>query len=206
MFVKICGLREATDVAAAVEEGVSAVGFVLTASPRQISPERARDLMRGVPEDVLGVAVFRGESLTEIRDMAGAAGVTAVQLHEPYSDEAFKILRDLPVQTIRAAVHSSDIDLCCGSKGEDLLLVDSAEAGSGKAWSWDELGRNRPSGKWILAGGLHAENIAHAIESTSPWGVDVSSGVEVRRGVKDPARIREFIRTVRGVEVSIKST
>ncbi|MER5865547.1 phosphoribosylanthranilate isomerase [Kitasatospora sp. NPDC002040] len=194
MFVKICGLSTAPDVAAAVAAGADAIGFVLTPSPRRIEPEQARLLAEQVPAGVLTVAVFTDEAPEVVRQAATAAGVGAVQLHGDHPPAAFAALRDLGLKLVRATSAAAAAGAACGDFGEDLLILDSPVPGSGEAWDWAELGANPPSGSWMLAGGLNPANVAAAVAAARPWGVDVSSGVEVRRGVKDPALIEEFVR------------
>ncbi|MFD9125802.1 phosphoribosylanthranilate isomerase [Kitasatospora sp. NPDC059571] len=194
MFVKICGLSTAPDVAAAVAAGADAVGFVLTESPRQIAPEAVRELVAGVPAGVLTVAVFRDEPTEEVRRAALASGVGAVQLHGHHPAAAFAALTDLGLTLVRATTAASAAGAAVGDFGEELLILDSPSPGSGEPWNWSDLGASRPSGSWMLAGGLNPENVAEAVAQARPWGVDVSSGVEVRRGVKSPELIAEFVR------------
>ncbi len=193
MFVKICGLSTAEDVAAAVAAGADAVGFVLTESPRRVDPALVRELVAAVPEEVLTVAVFREEPAEHVRAAVRAAGVRAVQLHGNNPASAFAELSDLALPLIRATSAATAAGADCGDFGEDLLLLDAPVPGAGEAWDWTELGARPPAGKWLLAGGLNAANVGEAVAVANPWGVDVSSGVEVRRGVKDPALITEFV-------------
>lgn len=194
VFVKICGLREPDHVAAAVEAGADAVGFVLTASPRRITPERAAALAAPVPPHVLTVGVFMGETPAQIRRSAEISGVRAIQLHGRHPRSDFAALDDLGRTLIRAV--PADADLRCGAYGEELLLVDAPKPGAGQPWDWTAV-RDRPSGHWLLAGGLSPGNVAQAISAARPWGVDVSSGVEVSKGVKDPDLIRAFLTAAR---------
>jgi phosphoribosylanthranilate isomerase len=197
VFVKICGLRTARDIAAAVGAGADAVGFVLTDSPRQVAPSVVRGLVEEVPEGVLTVAVFTDEPLERVRRDALAAGVGSVQLHGGHPPAAFAQLRDLGLNLVRATAASRAQGASCGDFGEDLLILDSPKPGSGEPWDWAALGAAPPSGNWMLAGGLAPGNVAEAIGAARPWGVDVSSGVELRRGVKDPALIAEFVRSAK---------
>ncbi|MGV9327436.1 phosphoribosylanthranilate isomerase [Streptosporangium sandarakinum] len=194
MYVKICGLREPGHVTAAVEAGADAVGFVLTRSPRRITPALARELAAAVPPHVLTVAVFAGETPDEVRAAALEAGVRAVQLHGDHPREDFAALRDLGLTLVRAGSASADPH--CGAFGEDLLIVDAPRPGSGEPWDWAAV-RGRPTGRWMLAGGLDPANVAEAIDAARPWGVDVSSGVETAPGVKDAGLIREFVAAAR---------
>ncbi|TYB70915.1 phosphoribosylanthranilate isomerase [Nonomuraea sp. PA05] len=195
MYVKICGLREPGHVATAVEAGADAIGFVMTRSPRRVTPERAAELAALVPEHVLTVGVFRGEDPETVRAAALASGVRAVQLHGTHPHGDFTALKDLGVTLIRAV--DAQADLRCGAYDEDLLLVDAPHAGSGQPWDWAAV-RGKATGRWLLAGGLAPGNVREAIEAAGPWGVDVSSGLESEPGVKDPRLIEEFLRSVRG--------
>ena len=196
MFVKICGLREAEHVATAVAAGADAVGFVLTPSPRRITPDRAAELAAEVPEEVLTVGVFAGQPVEEVRRLAEDSGVRAIQLHGAYPAEAFAALADRPGTLIRAVGADTTQPLDTGAFGEDLLLVDAPRPGSGEPWDPAGLPA-RPSGRWMLAGGLYPDTVAGAIGAARPWGVDVSSGVEISRGVKDSAAIRRFVAAAR---------
>ncbi|MEV4162090.1 phosphoribosylanthranilate isomerase [Nonomuraea dietziae] len=194
MFVKICGLSEPEHVEAAVEAGADAIGLVMTASPRRVTPSRAAELAALAPPHVLTVGVFMGEPVEEVRQAAQAAGVGAVQLHGRHPHADFTALKDLGLTLVRAV--AADADLRTGAFDEDLLIVDAPRAGAGEPWDWTAV-RGRPSGNWLLAGGLDPGNVRQAIEAARPWGVDVSSGVEVARGVKDSALIRSFLRAAR---------
>lgn len=191
MFVKVCGLSTESDVAEAVASGADAVGFVLTDSPRRISPEQAGRLAETAGA-ALTVAVFRGESMSSIIETARMTGLQAVQPHGRYPSAELRRAREAGLTVIRAASINGDDPLTCAAHGEDLLLIDSAVPGSGLPWDWSGE-RARPSGRWLLAGGLRADNIAEAVAVLRPWGLDVSSGVERHRGVKDPRLITEFV-------------
>ncbi|MEV4599219.1 phosphoribosylanthranilate isomerase [Amycolatopsis sp. NPDC049253] len=195
MFVKICGLKTAADVTCAVEAGADAVGFVLCESPRQVTRAEAARLVAGVPGEVLTVGVFKGVAVAQVREAVAKTGIRAVQLHgSGYSQADFAALRDLPVRLIRATSLRSEEVPAVGEYGEDLLLLDSPSAGSGETWDWSA---ETPDGDWLLAGGLTPDNVAEAVATVRPWGVDVSSGVESARGVKDQALIRAFLAAAR---------
>ncbi|GAA1601602.1 phosphoribosylanthranilate isomerase [Catellatospora bangladeshensis] len=196
MFVKICGLSTPDTVATAVGAGADALGFVLTRSPRQVTPETARRLAAAVPPHVLTVGVVAGIGVAEARELVQAAGLRALQLHGAYSRADFAAVADLGLTLIRAVSYEAP-DLRVGAYGEDLLLVDATDPGSGGAWDYATL-RGRDLGKdWLLAGGLAVDTVAEAIRQSAAPGVDVSSGVESSRGVKDSALIREFIAAAR---------
>ena len=193
-FVKICGLRTAADVDAAVDAGADAVGFLFAPSPRQIDPETARELVK-LAGDVLTVGVFKGMPATEVRAIATAAGVTAVQLHGDYPKDTFTEVADPAWRLIRAVPYSAP-DLRVGAYGEDILLVDAPKGGSGESWDYQSV--KGLSGQWLLAGGLTPETVADARQAAGAWGVDVSSGVESSRGVKDAALITRFVAAAKG--------
>ncbi|SHF58893.1 phosphoribosylanthranilate isomerase [Streptoalloteichus hindustanus] len=197
MYVKLCGLRTDADVAAAIEAGASAVGFVFGESVRQVDLDTARRLVARTPPHVLAVGVFGGVPVDQVRRLATASGVGAVQLHGDYPRAAFDDLADLPATLIRATALTPETDVRVGAYGEEMLLLDSPVAGSGHQWDLDRLDGARPEGRWLLAGGLSPRNVGAAVERARPWGVDVSSGIESRRGVKDHGLMREFVAAAR---------
>lgn len=195
-FIKICGLKTEADVDAAVAAGADAVGFVFApGSPRTIDAGTARRLVERVPEKVLTVGVFRKQSVDEVRRFAEESGVRGVQLHGEEGPEFFEALRAEGRTLLRATAKPV---ARCGEYGEDLLLLDAPDPGSGKPWNWGSADFVAPAGQWLLAGGLSPSNVREALAATGAWGVDVSSGVEVERGVKSPGLIRAFIAAARG--------
>ncbi|WP_406183435.1 phosphoribosylanthranilate isomerase [Streptomyces sp. NBC_01006] len=196
LFVKICGLKTGADVDVAVAAGADAVGFVFAAgSPRTIGAAEARELAARVPDSVLTVGVFRGQPVDEVRRLAEESGVRGVQLHGDEGPEYYEALRAEGRTLLRATAEHVKR---CGEYGEDLLLLDAPDPGSGKPWNWGSEEFAAPEGRWLLAGGLTPGNVREAVATTGAWGVDVSSGVERERGVKDPALIRAFIEAARG--------
>lgn len=194
-FVKICGLTTAAQVTAAVTAGADAIGFNFFAdSPRRIDPETARELGE-LAKNVLTVGLFLGAPADEVRTVAEIAGVRAVQLHGDYPKDTFTEVADPAWQLIRAVPYSAP-DLRVGAYGEDYLIVDAPRAGSGESWDYAQVAGL--SGQWLLAGGLTPDNVADAQRLTGAWGVDVASGVEVSRGVKDPDLITRFVAAAKG--------
>ncbi|WP_329381406.1 phosphoribosylanthranilate isomerase [Streptomyces sp. NBC_01351] len=196
VFIKICGLRTAQDVEVAVAAGADAVGFVFApGSPRTVDAATARALAALVPDGVLTVGVFRRQSVEDVRRFTEESGVRGVQLHGEEGPEDFAALRAEGRTLLRATAEHVKR---CGEYGEDLLLLDAPDPGSGKPWNWGSGDFTAPEGRWLLAGGLTPANVREAIEVTGAWGVDVSSGVERERGVKSPELIRAFVEAVRG--------
>ncbi|MET4927095.1 phosphoribosylanthranilate isomerase [Streptomyces sp. PSRA5] len=198
LYAKVCGLRKPAEVEAAVAGGASAVGFILTTSPRRLSAAEAHPLAALVPPGVAKVAVFRGEPLEEVRRAAAEAGADTVQLHGGEPPEAFAALRADGFRLIRATSPRSGDPLSAGAYGEDVLIIDSPRPGSGERWSPESL-PERPAGSWVLSGGLSPDNVVDAVTALRPWGVDVSSGVEGSRGVKDVRLIERFLAAVRAM-------
>lgn len=194
-FIKMCGLRNEATVDHAVGLGVDAVGFVLAESPRRVTPEQAAALRTRVPAGVLAVGVYVRMPLDEIVATASAAGLDHVQVHDLRSADDVRVLHDAGLTVIRA-VNSGGADAVNADFGADLLLVDGAVAGAGVTWDWQDRSA-LPTGRWILAGGLTPENVARAVTTSGAWGVDVSSGIESSRGVKDPELMTAFAAAVR---------
>lgn len=231
VWVKVCGLRRDEDVAAAVQAGADAVGLILTErSPRAVPPDRAaalaqlaRDEAAAAGRRVLVVGVFSGEPADVILARAGRSGVDAVQLHGGEGEEVRRRLEAAGLRrTIRVLWPSAmppgegegapaDLMMPWPSRGPWAVLLDSrtpARAGGtgqrldpelAAAWSARLAARGV---RVILAGGLRPDNVAGALAAVRPWGVDVSSGVEVpgQPGVKDPGAIRAFVEAVRAWE------
>ncbi|MCY0916915.1 MULTISPECIES: phosphoribosylanthranilate isomerase [unclassified Streptomyces] len=196
VFIKICGLRTARDVDTAVEAGADAIGFVFApGSPRTVDAAGARELAARVPAGVLTVGVFRGQSVEEVRRLTRESGVRSVQLHGDEGPEYYEELRAQGRTLIRATAAAV---AAAGEYGEDLLLIDAPDPGSGKPWNWASAEFTAPEGRWLLAGGLTPGTVREALRTTGAWGVDVSSGVERERGVKSPELIRAFIEAARG--------
>ena len=197
MFVKICGITNEDDALFAVAMGADAVGFVFAPSPRQIAPQKAYDITRRLPPEVLTVGVFRDEHPSRVIEIANRSGVKAVQLHG----------RETPEQTIEVAQSVRYVIKAFGSDspdlgradqyGTDLVLVDAPSPGSGKLFDWGIVADVPDGVRLILAGGLDPDNVADAIAAVEPWGVDVSSGVEAAPGRKDPMLVRRFVTNAR---------
>ncbi|WP_411374561.1 phosphoribosylanthranilate isomerase [Arthrobacter sp. MPF02] len=194
MFVKVCGLSTPESVREAVESGADAVGFVLTASPRVVSPSQVSALLADVPERVSPIGVFRHEPVADAVAIARAAGLQWIQLHGARTREDIATVHDAGMKVIRAVTMDAtrqEIE----DWGEDLLLIDAAVPGSGETWDYAAMAEvpELQGRRWLLAGGLNPANVADASLKANAWGVDVSSGVEASRGVKDLAKIRDFV-------------
>ncbi len=191
MFVKICGVTDEAGVAAASR--ADAVGFVFAPSPRRISPARAAELAALLPDDVLRVAVFAEVSQHELDAACAAFRPDLVQ-----TDSSGLTLPDgvglLPVLHDGDGLLSELAALAVNAPNARVVLEGAAVGGQGvRADASRAAQASSLPLRIILAGGLSPANVATIIASTDPWGVDVSSGVESSRGVKDPDKIHQFI-------------
>lgn len=198
--VKVCGITRAEDARLAADLGVDAVGFVFwPGSPRALSVERAAGLARLLPPLVTVVGVFVNQPIDEIRRVAEAVGLGAVQLH---GDEPADVWTSVPCRCIKAVAVGEGFNpafLADWPVGV-MPLLDAVDAqrrgGTGRAVDWraaSAASRVRPV---LLAGGLTPGNVAAAIRQVQPYGVDVSSGVETEPGIKDASRLRAFVDAV----------
>ncbi len=201
MYVKICGLQTVLTVAAAVDAGADALGFVFApGSPRTIDAERAAELVRAVPGTIETVGVFRNQPIDEVVDTARRAAVTTVQLHGGESLADMARLHREGFQTLRAFSANAYNALTASARqawDAERLLLDAVEPGAGATFDAALLSNGAPHGFWLLAGGLKPGNVAELVASLKPTGVDVSSGVESSRGVKDVGLIRHFVLAAR---------
>ncbi|KQO61412.1 phosphoribosylanthranilate isomerase [Curtobacterium sp. Leaf261] len=202
LWIKICGLSTPETVDAAVDAGADAVGFVFAAgSPRTVTADLAKELVERVPDGVDAVGVFRDQEIDEIVGIASAVGLTTLQLHGGEAASDFARARDAGFFTIRAIAaeeYLAETPEQRAAYDHDLLLLDAAVPGSGRTVDPAALAGHVDEA-WILAGGLTPANVRDVVARLDPDGVDVSSGVESSRGVKDPARIRAFVEAVRSV-------
>lgn len=206
--VKICGITRPEDAALAVELGASALGFnFFPASPRHITPERARQIIRAVPPPVMTVGVFADEtSVDHVLTVARESGVNAIQVHECRLDEVSGSVAGVdgfrwPYPLIRAVtVDDSFEPASLQSLEAGAFLLDAfhptLKGGTGRTMDWSKAREATRYGRVILAGGLTPENVAEAIRQVRPFAVDVASGVEASPGVKDPSKLRAFFAAV----------
>ena len=200
--VKICGLTRDEDVNAAVTAGADVLGFVFTESPRRISINTAIRLSGYVPAGVLRVGLFLDQNRSEIDQVLDSVPLDILQFHGRETQQQCSVF-NLPWLKAVAMDNAGSAKLAeTEYPGALGLLLDSHTAGkrggSGKVFDWS---LSAPLSKPVwLAGGLNTENVARAIRTVRPFAVDVSSGVESAPGIKDSARINDFIKAVREVE------
>ncbi len=192
-MVKVCGLTCVEDALAAAECGADALGFIFAESPRRVSPDRARRICRSLPSGVLRVGVFADADPEEVATVRALCGLDIVQLH---GSEGPEYVRRLGGRVIRALTDG------CGNEparlpADVILLSDAPKGGGAPGGSREDrwmraaaLARKR---RLLLAGGLDEWNVAEAVKTVRPYGVDVCSGVETSPGRKDHARTRRFV-------------
>jgi phosphoribosylanthranilate isomerase len=193
LFVKICGITSEADALLAVGMGASAVGFIFAPSPRQMAPAAVADIVKRLPFETVTVGVFRDEAPRRVVEIAGQAGLRAVQLHGFESVDDTRWVADRVNWTIKAFPAGHRNIERFPEYGAQTLLVDGASPGSGELFDWRLAEGVVDPGRLMVSGGLHPDNVAAAVAHLHPWGVDVASGVESSPGVKDPGRVRDFV-------------
>lgn len=206
--IKICGIRDDENALWAAESGADALGFVFApSSPRYIAPEDAWEIASYLPPFVTKVGLFVDPSPEEFMrakevcpfdygQLHGSEGVDTVAACGPWIIKAIRFDPDLIEGALRRWSEVDEVD---------ALLIDGSAGGEGVALDWATLARVQgvSAHPIILAGGLTPQNVGEAIRIVRPWAVDVSSGVERERGIKDPALIEAFCDAVREADATL---
>jgi phosphoribosylanthranilate isomerase len=220
LWIKICGNTSLEDTRLAVEAGADAVGFVFAPSPRRVTVSQVASILAHLAAPVEKIGVFVNAPLDEIYSAVRVCGLTGVQLHSDAGTELPAKLRDRlgPELRIFRVVHFHPVEaklmkkeLALHAKNPHVaaVLVDmrsaTAPGGTGVTFDWARardtaLGERRKF-KLIVAGGLNPSNVAEAIATLRPWGVDVASGVEAAPGRKDPGKLRDFVARARSAPI-----
>lgn len=202
--IKICGITRPADARAAAEAGADAIGLVFyPPSPRYLSAERAVEIRDALPPFVQTVALFVDPDAAQVAQVLGRVRPAMLQFH---GDESPAFCAQFGVPYVKACRVRAGVDLLeylRAFSGAAAWLLDSfveEYGGVGERFDWSLVParRDRPL---ILSGGLARDNVAEAIRRVRPWGVDVSSGVESAKGIKDAAKIAAFIAEVRHADV-----
>lgn len=229
MWIKICANTSLEDARLAAEAGADAVGFVFAESPRRVTGEQAAKIGPALPPDPTQVGVFLEHAFDEIVATVRHTGLHGIQLHGAFDPWIIGRLRQEfgPGQFLVQTVHWRVDEEASASETRlmeeyaavsrqglvDAVLLDAktakAAGGTGRKLPWKRLREvlsTEPRGlRIILAGGLTPENVAEAIGTLRPWGVDVASGVEERPGKKDAVRVDAFIRNARNAFAAIEN-
>lgn len=219
MFIKICANTTLEDALLAAELGADAVGFVFAKSKRQVTAEQVAAITSHLPEIVSKVGVFTSTDADEILRAASVAGLTAVQLHSTFDPELVNAIKagsagmlrviqvvDVTEETTADELRAS-LTAALNHSYVAAALIDASHGGSsggtGKRFDWERTAQvvrqieAKPHWMVLVAGGLNPENVAQAIATFAPSGVDVASGVEAFPGKKDPAKLKAFIEAAR---------
>ncbi len=208
--IKVCGFTREAAVAAAVEAGVDALGFVLYAkSPRAVTVARAAELARALPPFVTPVLLFVNATAAEVAEARAALPQALLQFH---GDEAGADCRAAAghhpwIRAARMAPGVDLLDFATRHQGAQALLLDThveAYGGSGKVFDWSLIPPSVPL-PVVLSGGLSPANVTDGVLRVRPWAVDVSSGVEQAKGVKDAGLMRRFCQAVRAADAELQA-
>jgi phosphoribosylanthranilate isomerase len=197
--IKICGITNIDDARTAAELGADALGFIFAASPRKVTAEQARKIIRDLPPFVTAVGVFAGQTTAEVNEISAHAGLAAVQLHGSEPADHAAAINCAVIRRIAVAEGDTAADIQARADGfpAAAYLLDPG-CGSGLTFDWQKARGFR--GNLILAGGLDPENIAYAVRLVRPYGVDACSGLESKPGRKDRDKIKKFIEEARSCE------
>lgn len=198
ILIKICGLTSPEAVAAALEAGANAVGFVFAESVRRISVPTAVELAREIPANVVKVAVMRHPSQQEVDRVIERLQPEFLQTDAEDFDRISLNGPCRPLPVFRSGRGYGD-------KLPSLLLFEGPISGSGQVADWSQARTLAARSRVVLAGGLRPDNVGDALAAVRPYGVDVSSGVETSPGVKSASLIREFVDAVRAAERKMDS-
>lgn len=201
--VKICGITRLEDALTAIEAGADALGFVFyDRSPRAISVEQAAKIISQLPPFVTTTGLFVNAAEADVAEVIGKAKIDLLQFH---GDETPEFCSAFPRPYIKALRMRPELDLVQSVSyypGARAVLLDAyrpgVPGGTGEVFDWARIPASIAP-QIILAGGLSADNVAAAVTQVRPYAVDVSGGVEVTKGVKDAAKIRQFIDEVKRV-------
>lgn len=194
--VKICGLSRPCDIEAVNVEKPDYIGFVFAESRRKVVPEQALELRRMLRADIIPVGVFVDERIDNILSLIRKGIIDIVQLHGTENEAYIQKIKTMTDKKIIKAIsvqNRGDAQKWSNTAA-DYLLLDNKSGGTGESFDWGLIGKIETP--YFLAGGLSIENIGEALTQTAPFAVDISSGVETD-GLKDPLKIKEFIRRVR---------
>ena len=204
--IKICGLTREADVQAAIAAGADAIGFVFYAkSPRAVTPERARALARLLPPFVTPVGLFVNATDADLAAGLDALPNMLVQFHGDETPVDCDRVRRPYLRAARMAPGVDLLNFAAQFPNAQALLLDAhvdGYGGGGKVFDWSLIPPS-VSSRLVLSGGLNAANVADGIRQVRPWAVDVSSGVEMSKGIKSADLIHEFCRAVKRADAEL---
>jgi phosphoribosylanthranilate isomerase len=208
VFVKICGITRLEDAEAAVAAGANALGFVFwPKSPRRVDADTARAIVATLPASVTAIGVFVDQPAEEVNTIVAEVGLGAVQLHGHESAEYVQSMTRPVVKAV--AVEGGQTPAVDAWPSEVTVLLDVHDpvkkGGTGRTIDWHAAAGIARRRNILLAGGLTPENVGEAITRVRPYGIDVSSGVEEKPGIKDHERIKALFEAVHGSHYATRS-
>lgn len=203
-YVKVCGLKTYNDIQLSINHGATAVGFIydVLESPRNLGESKINMLIKNIPKDIKTVLVFKPKNIIKIRKVVNKINTNLYQIHGNFDNkELEKIPENLKKRIIVATkLNRRNINSVFNliNQFQDrffAFLIDNSE-GHGKVLDFDivqEILKNRGKARIILAGGINIENVTDIVKKLNPYGIDVSSSLEIEKGVKDPYKITQFL-------------
>ena len=204
---KICGITRVEDVRTVVRSGADALGLVFyEKSPRHVTVQQAMELARAIPPFVTLVGLFVNPSTDEVRDVLRHVPLDVLQFHGEEEPEFCAQFNQPYLKAIRVRPGVDLVQCAARYSGAQGLLLDAfiegTHGGTGESFDWSLIPHDLPL-PVILSGGLHVGNVVEAIRQVRPYAVDVSSGVEAAKGIKDPAKVAAFINEVKNIDVQL---
>lgn len=203
-YVKVCGLKIYNDIQLSINHGATAVGFIydVLESPRNLGESKINMLIKNIPKDIKTVLVFKPKNIIKIRKVVNKINTNLYQIHGNFDNkELEKIPENLKKRIIVATkLNRRNINSVFNliNQFQDrffAFLIDNSE-GHGKDLDFDivqEILKNRGKARIILAGGISIENITDIVKTLDPYGIDVSSSLEIEKGIKDPYKVIQFL-------------
>jgi phosphoribosylanthranilate isomerase len=204
---KICGITRTEDVQSVAASGADAFGLVFYAkSPRHVTPQQAREVIRAVPPFLSAVGLFVNPAESEVREVLSQVPLDVLQFHGEEEPEFCAQFGRPYLKAIRVRPGVNLVECAARYAGAQALLLDAyvegTHGGTGASFDWAMIPQELPL-PVILSGGLDANNVAEAIRQVRPYAVDVSSGVEASKGIKDATKIAAFIKEVKQTDVQL---
>ncbi len=194
--IKICGITNLNDALLACELGADALGFIFTKSPRQVSPEKAKEIIINLPPFVSKVGVFKNQKISIVKEIMNYCNLDYAQFHG--EEDRFYLKAFSPRVIIKVfEINNNNVIDEIKKYSIPFFMVDLPKNKGRSIHNLKIVKRVRRLGKMILAGGLSPENISKVLTEVFPYGVDVCRGVEEMEGIKSPEKLKKFILEVR---------
>lgn len=208
--IKICGITRNCDALAAVEAGADALGLVFYGdSPRAVTVSQAQQIIGGVPPLVTLVGLFVNATPELVQQACASLPLGLLQFHGEESADYCAGFDRPWMKALRVASDSNVVEMMQAYRGAQAILLDTYRAGTpggtGACFNWQQAPSQQQQ-PLVLAGGLHRENVSAAIAAVHPYAVDVSGGVELSPGIKDPQKMTQFVSAVRSADLASETS